>query len=144
MCLYGHDLDDSTTPVEGGLSWIVGKARREMGGFHGAEVILSQLLPVSKGGKGVKRRRVGLVVEGAPAREGAVIVDGEGKEVGGVTSGCPSPTLGRNIAMGYVKNGLHKAGTEVGVVVRGKQRKAVVTKMPFVPSKYWKGGVSPA
>lgn len=144
MCLYGHDLDDSTTPVEGGLSWIVGKARRENGGFNGADVILPQLLPVSKGGRGVSRRRVGLVVEGAPAREGAIIVDAEGKEVGRVTSGCPSPTLGKNIAMGYVKSGSHKAGTEVGVVVRGKQRKAVITKMPFVPSKYWKGGVSPA
>ena len=143
MCLYGHDLDDSITPVEGGLSWIVAKSRRENGGFNGAEVILPQLVPVSKGGSGVSKRRVGLVVEGAPAREGAVIVDGDGKEVGKVTSGCPSPTLKKNIAMGYVKNGLHKAGTELGVVVRGKKRNAVVTKMPFVASKYWKGGASP-
>lgn len=143
MCLYGHDLDDSTTPVEAGLSWIVAKSRRVNGGFNGAETILQQLTPVSKGGAGVTRRRVGLVVDGAPAREGAEIVDAEGRSVGKVTSGCPSPTLGRNIAMGYVANGLHKAGTEVGVVVRGKKRKAVVTKMPFVPSKYWKGGVAP-
>lgn len=144
MCLYGHDLDDSTTPVEAGLSWIVGKSRRATGGFHGAETILPQLVPVSKGGKGVSRRRVGLVVEGAPAREGAKIVDANGEEVGNVTSGCPSPTLGKNIAMGYVRDGLHKAGTEVQVLVRGKPRKATVTKMPFVASKYWKGGISPA
>lgn len=61
-----------------------------------------------------------------------------------VTSGCPSPTLKKNIAMGYVKNGLHKAGTELQVVVRGKKRKAVVAKMPFVPAKYFKGGATPA
>ncbi|KAJ2967281.1 hypothetical protein NUW58_g10491 [Xylaria curta] len=64
-------------------------------------------------------------------------------KVGTVTSGCPSPTLGKNIAMGYVKDGLHKAGTEVQVLVRGRSRKAVVTKMPFVPAKYFKG-IAPA
>lgn len=138
MCLYGHDIDDSTTPVEAGLSWIVPKARREAGGFNGAETILPQLVPVSKGGKGVSRRRVGLIVEGAPAREGAEIVDAEGSVVGKITSGCPSPTLKKNITMGYVKDGLHKSGTELEVVVRGKKRKAVVSKMPFVPSKYFK------
>lgn len=150
MCLYGHDLDDSTTPVEASLSWIIGKSRRAAGGgFNGADTILAQLTPKSKGGKGVERRRVGLLVEGAPAREGAEIVSLEGTEgeeevLGKVTSGCPSPSLGRNIAMGYVRDGKHKAGTEVGVKVRGKVRKAVVTKMPFLGSKYWKGGVSPA
>ncbi|GAB7338960.1 hypothetical protein MBLNU457_5633t1 [Dothideomycetes sp. NU457] len=144
MCLYGHDIDDTTTPVEAGLSWIIAKLRRESGGFNGAETILPQLTPVSKGGKGVSRRRVGLVVEGAPAREGAEIIDAASSEkIGVVTSGCPSPTMGKNIAMGYVKNGLHKSGTEVAVMVRKKLRKAVVTKMPFVPSKYWKGGQSP-
>lgn len=143
MCLYGHDLDDSTTPVEAGLSWVIGKDRRTEGGFHGAETILRQLKKKSEGGEPPKRRRVGLVVQGAPAREGAEIVDSEGKSVGKITSGCPSPTLKQNIAMGYVKSGQHKAGTELEVVVRGKNRKATVTKMPFVPSKYWKGGASP-
>lgn len=146
MCLYGHDLNDDTTPAEGALGWIVGKSRRQSprDDFNGAEAILPQLVPVSKGGKGVSRRRIGLVVEGSPAREGAQIVDAEGQIIGAVTSGCPSPTLKKNIAMGYVKDGQHKSGTELGVVVRGKTRKATVTKMPFVPSKYWKGGVSPA
>ncbi|KAI3328940.1 glycine cleavage system T protein [Xylariaceae sp. AK1471] len=145
MCLYGHDLDDSTTPVEGALGWVVGKDRRSPASdadkFHGADVILAQLTPKSKGGSGVTRRRVGLVIEGAPAREGAEIVsaDGNNDKIGVVTSGCPSPTLGKNIAMGYVKDGLHKAGTEVQVLVRGRPRKAVVSKMPFVPAKYWKG-----
>ena len=141
MCLYGHDLDDTTTPVEAALSWVIGKDRRTAGGFHGSDVILRQLIPKSKGGAGVDRRRVGLVVDGAPAREGAEIVDVEraDERIGHVTSGCPSPSLGKNIAMGYVRDGYHKAGTEVGVLVRGKRRRALVTKMPFVPSKYWKG-----
>ncbi|KAH8675849.1 hypothetical protein BX600DRAFT_377215 [Xylariales sp. PMI_506] len=143
MCLYGHDLDDTTTPVEAGLSWVIGKDRRSPGGegaFHGAEVIVAQLTPKTKGGKGVERRRVGFIVEGAPAREGAEIRDAaSGEKVGVITSGCPSPTLGKNIAMGYIKDGLHKSGTEIEVVVRGRPRKATVTKMPFVPSKYWKG-----
>jgi aminomethyltransferase len=139
MCLYGHDLDDSTTPVEAALSWVIGKSRRMEGGFHGAEVVLKQLAPKSKGGNGVQRRRIGLIVEGAPAREGAEIVDENGETIGNVTSGCPSPTLGKNIAMGYIKDGYHKSGTDVEVVVRGKKRRAQVTKMPFVPSKYWKG-----
>jgi aminomethyltransferase len=142
MCLYGHDLDDSTTPVEAALSWVIGKNRRVDGGFHGAEVILQQLTPKSKGGAGVERRRVGLIVEGAPAREGAEIVDEKGTKIGNITSGCPSPTLKKNVAMGYIKDGFHKPGTSVQVVVRGKRRKAQVTKMPFVPSNYWKG-VSP-
>ena len=142
MCLYGHDLDDSTTPVEAGLSWVISKDRRVSGGFHGDDVIMRQLRPKKDGG-GVSRRRVGLIVEGAPAREGAEIVAGDatgndGEVLGRVTSGCPSPTLGKNIAMGYVRTGSHKAGTELGVVVRGKRRKARVVKMPFVASRYWK------
>jgi aminomethyltransferase len=143
MCLYGHDLDESITPIEASLSWIIGKDRRIAGGFNGAEAILPRLIPKSKGGNGVERRRIGLVVQGAPAREGAEIVDAQGQKIGNITSGCPSPTLGKNVAMGYIKDGFHKSGTEVEVVVRGKRRKAVVSKMPFVPSKYWKG-TSPA
>lgn len=141
MCLYGHDLDETTTPVEAGLSWIVPKSRRGAdAGYYGADIVAQQLVPKTKGGKGVDRRRVGLVVEGAPAREGAEIVSVDvGEKIGTVTSGCPSPSLGKNIAMGYVADGFHKAGTEVDVVVRGKKRRAVVSKMPFVPSRYHKG-----
>lgn len=146
MCLYGHDLDDSTTPVEAGLSWVIGKDRRTDASFHGAETILRQLLPAKEGGTGPERRRVGLLVEGAPAREGATIVASPDSDdvIGTVTSGCPSPTLGKNIAMGYVKNGMHKAGTQVGVVVRGKKRRAEIVKMPFVKARYWKGIVGTA
>ena len=152
MCLYGHDLDDGTTPVEAGLSWVVHKDRRVSGGFHGSEAILRQLRPAKEGG-GPPRRRVGLIVEGAPAREGAVIlatvkdgIKGEERVIGKLTSGCPSPTLGQNIAMGYVESGNHKIGTELGVVVRGKKRKAIVVKMPFVKTRYWKetAGTAPA
>lgn len=149
MCLYGHDLDDNTTPVEAGLSWVVHKDRRASGGFHGDETILRQLRPVKNGGSPPKHRRIGLIVEGAPAREGAEIIDpansNSAEAVGKVTSGCPSPTLGKNIAMGYVRASFHKAGTAVEVLVRGKRRKAEVTKMPFVKSQYWKQalGTSP-
>lgn len=150
MCLYGHDLDDKTTPVEAGLSWIVHKDRRASGGFHGEETILRQLRPVKDGGSAPKLRRVGLIVEGVPAREGAEIINpaspSSAEVVGRVTSGCPSPTLGKNIAMGYIKTPLHKAGTLIEVLVRGKRRKAEVVKMPFVKSQYWKetAGTSPS
>lgn len=148
MCLYGHDLDDTITPVEAGLGWIVHKDRRDSGGFHGDLTILRQLRPVKDGGLAPKHRRIGLIVEGAPAREGAVIIDPaspDAEVVGRVTSGCPSPTLGKNIAMGYVRPPLHKAGTPIEVLVRGKRRKAEVVKMPFVRSNYWKqaAGTSP-
>ncbi|RDL41957.1 putative aminomethyltransferase, mitochondrial [Venustampulla echinocandica] len=139
MALYGHDIDDSTTPVEATLGWVIGKNRRASGGFHGDDLILKQLLPKKEGGIGVRRRRGGLIVQGPPAREGAEIVDSEGNNIGVVTSGCPSPTLGKNIAMGYLKTGFHRLGTEVEVIVRGKKRPAKVTKMTFVPTKYHKG-----
>ncbi|TPX71157.1 aminomethyltransferase [Spizellomyces sp. 'palustris'] len=129
LCLYGHDLDDTVTPVEGGLTWTIGKRRREEGGFLGADKIIPQI------GKAVPRRRVGLVVEGAPAREGAEIFNVEGESIGKITSGCPSPVLKKNIAMGYVKNGFHKQGTELQVKVRNRMQKAKITKMPFVPQK---------
>lgn len=143
MCLYGHDLDETTTPVEAGLSWIIPKDRRGAdAGYYGAELIAKQLVTKAKGGAGVDRRRVGLVVEGPPAREGAEIfakVEGEGrKKVGVVTSGCPSPSLKKNIAMGYIQDGFHKAGTELQVMVRERPRKGVVTKMPFIQTQYYK------
>ena len=147
MCLYGHDLDDTTTPVEAGLSWVIGQDRRSEGGFHGSDTILQQLKPKKGGGStGVSRRRIGMIVQGAPAREGAEILGQDGSPIGKVTSGCPSPTLGQNIAMGYVVRGYTKAGTELEVLVRGKRRKAEVVKMPFIASRYWKQptGMAPA
>lgn len=103
--------------------------------FNGAETVSRQY----DDWKLVERRRVGVIVEGAPAREGAEVLEKGSKSViGKITSGCPSPTLGRNIAMGYVKSGFHKVGTEVDVKVRGKMREGVVAKMPFVEAKYYK------
>ncbi|KAF3910175.1 Aminomethyltransferase [Orbilia brochopaga] len=133
MCLYGHDLTENTTPIEGSLAWVVAKSRRARADFPGASKILQQIK------EGVPQRRVGLLVTGAPAREGALIMDSEGtKNIGHITSGCPSPTLGKNVAMGYVDDAFKKSGTEIAVQVRGKPRKAVIAKMPFVPSKYHK------
>lgn len=134
MCLYGNDLDEDTSPVEAGLSWVIGKDRKESGDFIGAEGVRKHLKD------GPPRRRVGLVVEGAPARQGAQIFAHSGGEVmGKVTSGIPSPTLNKNIAMGYVLSGWHKKGIEVEVDVRNKLRKAVVTSMPFIKPNYWRG-----
>ncbi|KAI8618721.1 hypothetical protein BC830DRAFT_1061152 [Chytriomyces sp. MP71] len=136
LCLYGHDLDDTVTPVEGALTWTIGQRRRTEGGFPGASKILSQI------GKGavVPRRRVGLIVMGAPAREHVEVLNpADGSVIGNITSGCPSPVLKKNVAMGYVANGFHKAGTELQVKVRGKVQKAVVTKMPFVEHQYYRG-----
>ncbi|KAI8149101.1 aminomethyltransferase mitochondrial precursor [Fennellomyces sp. T-0311] len=134
LCLYGNDLDDTTTPIEAGLTWTIPKSRRETGGFLGDKHILSQI----KDKKSIQRRRVGLIVQGAPAREGAEILDKEGQVIGKVTSGCPSPCLKKNIAMGYVKSGFHKKGTELSVKVRNKVQDAVISKMPFVEAKYHK------
>jgi aminomethyltransferase len=138
MCLYGHDLNDTTTPVEASLGWIVSSDRRIGGGFFGDQIILQQLKSAKEGGSGVSQRRVGFVIEGTPAREGAEIIGPNGDVIGKITSGSPSPSLKKNIAMGYIKSGYHKVGTQVEVVVRGKRRGATVTKMPFVPPRYWR------
>lgn len=136
MCLYGHDLDPTVGPAEGGLTWVVSKDRRAAGDFIGAERVLREIK------EGPTRRRVGLIVDGPPAREGAKLFAGSAGdqiEVGIITSGIPSPTLGKNIAMAYVKSGHHKRGTELEVEVRGKRRRAVIEKMPFVENKFYRG-----
>ncbi|KAF9584359.1 hypothetical protein BGW38_006743 [Lunasporangiospora selenospora] len=132
LCLYGNDLDETITPVEAGLTWTIGKRRRAEGGFLGAAKIQDQLK------NGVSKRRIGLLIEGAPAREGVKIFSPSGELVGSITSGCPSPSIKKNIAMGYVANGFHKSGTQLEVEVRGRKNKAIVTKMPFTPAGYHK------
>ncbi|KAJ6851331.1 aminomethyltransferase, mitochondrial [Iris pallida] len=132
LCLYGNDMEQHVTPVEAGLSWAIGKRRRAEGGFLGAEVILKQLQ------EGPAVRRVGFFSSGPPARSHSEIVGASGEKIGEVTSGGFSPCLKKNIAMGYVKSGSHKPGTEVKILVRGKPYDGVVTKMPFVPTKYYK------
>lgn len=133
LCLYGHDIDTSTTPVEAGLTWSIGKERRTAGGFPGAAVVLRQLA------EGAPRKRVGLLPEGkAIAREGADIAVA-GKLVGKVTSGGFSPTLGRAVAMGYVERPHAANGNKVELVVRGKPVPAEIVAMPFVKHAYFRG-----
>ncbi|XP_049717719.1 aminomethyltransferase, mitochondrial isoform X3 [Elephas maximus indicus] len=131
LCLYGNDIDEHTTPVEGSLSWTLGKRRRAAMDFPGAEVIVPQLK-----GK-VQRRRVGLMCEGPPMRAHSPILSTEGTVIGTVTSGCPSPSLKKNVAMGYVPSQYSQPGTLVLVEVRRKRQAAVVSKMPFVPTTYY-------
>jgi aminomethyltransferase len=131
LCLYGHDIDETTSPVEAALTWTIGKRRRAEGGFPGAGRILNQLA------EGPKRRLVGLRPEGrAPAREGTAIFDQDGAEVGRVTSGGFGPTVGGPIAMGYVPTHLSEPGSRLSVDLRGKPVAAVVVKLPFVPHRY--------
>jgi len=132
LCLYGNDLEQHISPIEAGLTWTIGKRRRELCDFVGGEVIKKQLAD------GVSIRRVGLVTKGAPARGHSKILDMDGNEIGEVTSGGFSPCLGKNIAMGYVPKKMGKAGTELKVQVRNKVNDAVVTKMPFVPASYYR------
>ena len=137
LCLYGHDIDTTTTPVEGALEWSVQKSRRSggarAGGFPGAEIILAQFE------KGAARRRVGLRPEGrAPVREGAVLfADATSAEpIGKVTSGGFGPSLNAPVAMGYVPSQLAAAGTQVFAEVRGQRLPLQVAAMPFVPNTY--------
>ena len=137
LCLYGNDIDETTTPVEAGLSWAIGKRRRAEGGFPGAAVIARQLA------EGVERKRVGLRAEGKiPARAHAPITEADGAEggpvIGEVTSGGYGPTVGGPVAMGYVKAGRARAGTPVSLMVRGKALAARVAKLPFVEHRYFK------
>lgn len=133
MCLYGQDLTEDITPIEAGLTWVIPKDRREAGEFIGAEGVRKHLK------EGPPRRRVGLIVEGAPARQGAPILSPANESIGTITSGIPSPTLSQNIAMGYVTSGFHKKNTELLVEVRGKARNAKIAGMPFVPTNYYRG-----
>ena len=135
--LYGHDLDETTTPVEADLTFALSKRRRESGGFPGVQRILTEL------DSGPIRKRVGLFVEGRqPVREGALVVDSEGSEVGKVTSGGFSPTLERPIAMAYVPTAAAVPGGEILIEQRGKIFKAEVAPMPFVPHRYHRKGAS--
>ncbi len=131
LCLYGHDIDTGTTPVEASLAWSIGKRRRAEGGFPGAETILGQLRD------GPPRRRVGLRPEGrAPAREGAAICGADGTPLGCVTSGGFGPTVGGPVAMGYVAADRAAPGTPVTLTVRGKALAAQVTGLPFIAPGY--------
>jgi aminomethyltransferase len=135
--LYGHDLGDRTTPVMADLGFAINKRRRAEGGFAGSFRILAELQ------NGPAEKRVGFSVEGRqPVREGALVLDGEGNEVGKITSGGFSPTLKRPIAMGYVATPLAQLGKTLKLEQRGKLFDAHVTAMPFVPHRYHRKGAS--
>uniref|UniRef100_A0A670HVI7 Aminomethyltransferase n=1 Tax=Podarcis muralis TaxID=64176 RepID=A0A670HVI7_PODMU len=131
LCLYGNDIDESTTPVEASLIWTLGKRRRAAMDFPGASIILAQIKEKPK------RKRVGLTSSGPPIRQHMPILSPEGKAIGEVTSGCPSPCLQKNIAMGYVESDYSKLSTALTVEVRKKSCPALVTKMPFVATNYY-------
>ena len=133
--LYGHDLDPETTPVMADLGFALSKRRREEGNFMGAERILAERE------QGPVVKRVGLLIEGRqPVREGAAVVDGDGSEVGRVTSGGFAPSVGAPIAMGYVPTALAAPGTVIQIAQRGKVHQATVTAMPFIPHNYVRAG----
>jgi aminomethyltransferase len=134
LCLWGHDIDETTSPVEAGLAWSIQKRRRLEGGFPGAARIQRELRD------GPARRRVGLRPEGrAPAREGTEVRSAAGEPIGRVTSGGFSPTLDAPIAMGYVKAQHAATGEAVQLMVRGKPLPARVIDLPFVPHRYHRG-----
>ena len=134
LCLYGHDIDETTSPVEGALTWSISKRRRAEGGFPGAERIQRELKD------GPSRLRVGLLPEGrAPAREGTQIMSADDVEIGVVTSGGFGPTLNGPLAMGYVRADHASIGTAVKLIVRGKPLPAKIVALPFVPNRFYRG-----
>ena len=135
LCLYGHDMDADTTPVEASLVWAIGKARRpggaRPGGFPGAAEIFRQIE------QGPARRRVGIRPHGkAPVREGCELLDAEQRPIGRVTSGGFGPSFGGPVAMGYVATDLARPGTELFARVRGKALPVTVARLPFVANRY--------
>ncbi|MDR3519016.1 MAG: glycine cleavage system aminomethyltransferase GcvT [Azospirillaceae bacterium] len=135
LCLYGHDIDETTTPVEAGLTWTISARRRAAGGFPGDALIQRQWA------EGPERVRVGLRPVGrAPARDGTEIQDPAGQRVGIVTSGGFGPTVNGPVAMGYVAAAQATPDTALTLIVRGKPLAATVAKLPFVPARFFRGG----
>ncbi len=131
LCLYGHELSTTISPIEAGLAWTIPKRRRVDGGFPGATVILEQLA------EGAKRKLVGLRPDGrAPAREGTEVQDADGQPLGRVTSGGFGPTAGGPIALGYVARAQAAPDTPLQLAIRGRPHPARIVKLPFVPHRY--------
>ena len=131
LCLYGHDIDTTTSPIEARLQWSIQKRRRDEGGFPGASRIKAELA------SGPSRRRAGIKPAGrAPAREGTEIQDMNGKPIGSITSGGFGPSVNGPVAMGYVESAHADLGTPIQLVVRGKAMPATIANMPFAPHRY--------
>ncbi|WP_370298126.1 glycine cleavage system aminomethyltransferase GcvT [Pontibacterium sp.] len=139
LCLYGNDIDTTTTPLEGSLIWAISKCRRadgeRAGGFPGEEKILGQIA-----NKDWTRKRVGLLGEGrAPVREGTELFDADDNKIGVVTSGTFGPTVGKPVAMAYVETAFSALETVVFAEVRGKKLPMTVSRMPFIEQRYYRG-----
>jgi len=131
LCLYGHDIDESTDAVEADLLWSIGKRRKEQKDFPAGEKIMAEAA------NGAARKRVGIRPEGrAPAREGAEIADKSGRVIGRITSGGFGPSVNAPVAMGYVEIAFANDGTGIDLLVRGKPLPARVAPMPFFPHRY--------
>jgi aminomethyltransferase len=140
LCLYGNDIDTSTTPIEAGLNWAIQKVRRtggaRAGGFPGASIVLGQL----DGTHPLTRKRVGLIAqERVPVREHVELQNLQGTKIGEVSSGLLGPTANVPVAMGYVDVANAASGTVVNAMVRGKAVPMTVSAMPFVPNRYYRG-----
>ncbi|MCV2369022.1 glycine cleavage system aminomethyltransferase GcvT [Roseateles oligotrophus] len=138
LCLYGHDINTESTPVEASLTWAIQKVRRaggaRAGGYPGAAVVDAQLA------NGAARKRVGLVSsERMPVREGAKLVNADGLEVGIVTSGTLGPTVAKPVALAYLSKEYSAIGTEVFAIVRDKRTPMTVSSTPFTPNGYFRG-----
>jgi aminomethyltransferase len=134
LCLYGHELDTTTSPIEADLAWTIQKRRREAADFPGAARVLSELK------NGASRKRVGIrPKDRAPARDG-VEIQKDGRSIGIVTSGGFSPTLNAPISMGYVETQFAGVGAEIDLIVRGQPRAAEIVALPFVPHRYHRKG----
>ena len=131
LCLYGNDIDETTSPVEAQLNWIIQKRRREQAGFLGADRIIREF------NQGPTRKLVGIKPEGgAPARRGTVICDQNDNQIGEITSGGFGPSINGPISMGYVSADFSEPGTKVNLLVRDKSLPACVFTMPFVTQNY--------
>ena len=131
LCLYGHDINETTSPIEANLKWAISKRRREEGGFPGYEKIKSDM------NGGLSRLRVGVKPEGKViAREGTKIFSEDNEEIGSITSGTFGPSVNSSIAMGYIKYNFSKVGTKIFLEVRGKKYDAKVSELPFYKKKY--------
>ena len=142
LCLYGQDIDTTTTPIEAGLNWAIQKVRRSggarAGGFPGADSVLGQL----DGSKPLTRKRVGLIAqERVPVREHVALHNDAGLLIGEVTSGLLGPSINQPVAMAYVQAEYAAAGTRLNAMVRGKPVPMQVSAMPFVPTRYFRGPV---
>ena len=140
LCLYGNDIDITTTPIEGNLNWAIQKVRRaggaRAGGFPGADKILAQLASPSL----LARKRIGLTaLERIPVRDHTTLYSLDGVLIGEVTSGLLGPSINRPVAMGYVSAEFAVLGTRINAMVRGKPVPMEVASMPFLPSRYHRG-----